>query len=469
MAVTSLIEFDDDLEHTFNSNLEISDDKGKLKNIFLESELMFFNFGTDNNLNAKRGAYQLVFSGVNGDVSNGFLNLDDDNVSRAKISNVQNAGLENNFSFRMKLKVPFVSIVTEKAIFTLKSNADLSQVRFYFTNQGSGVTRINREIKDNLGNIISNAIVATIAFSVGHITEIAFSYDSINGSKTYLDGVLKNSTALYVSNMSNCDVVFGGITGNSFCSYDDFQLWVDEIDLLSNGITPEPTDFSIVENAMITDIPFLMDELNDFIENSQIPVLTFLKHFFIINLNQYWFNGNAWVASNGKLEQSNTSAEIKANLQSFPLVKGIGGYVQIAHVFKSDSGYATPLLESIQIIFGFKFKPDELKKCIVYGTVVDNQGNPVQGAIVEIDSKDKFYNSAFVGPKAEVITNEQGKFAVGLIETETTGTSVNINIKYNSGKTKPDGSIIFNIFSYKNRIIPNFPSRKINELIELVV
>ena len=138
----------------------------------------------------------------------------------------------------------------------------------------------------------------------------------------------------------------------------------------------------------------------------------------------------------------------------------------MGHVFKSDIGYATPLIESLTIKYKFQFKSDNVKLNIIFGTVFDNAGVPVQGATIRVSSDDIFYDGAFKGPTAKAITNAQGKYTLSIIETVSTNSTVDICVEYTQKKLKKgiefDEAIVF---EYKNRIIPDLPTTKLSDLV----
>jgi len=217
---------------------------------------------------------------------------------------------------------------------------------------------------------------------------------------------------------------------------------------------------------MLTVIPFLLDEVTSFSVISEIPANSQLKHFIVLNLDQIYHDGSNWVESDGTLAQANTAAEIAANLATLPIVKGLGKMLQIGHVFKSDLGYATALIESLTIQYKFQFKPDNVKINIVFGTIVDNSGAPVVGATIRVDSDDIFYNGALKAPTAKTLTNAQGKFTIGMIETVSTNSTVDITVEYTQKNIKKGVEFDEKItFEYKNRIIPDLPTTKLSDLV----
>jgi len=467
MTVLSLVEFDDETEHTFdNTKLELANDKGQMKNVTPVSELFFFNFDEDDGLNSKRGNEEIELTGT-ADITNGFLNLDKDDNARAKILNVQNASLATAFSFRFKLKTNFSNDSGTSNFLTLKSNVDLSQIRWYFTGPIGIDTRVNLEVTNSLGNIVHSGIQKTIEFAVGDVIQFGFAKDALSSFAT-IDGAGSSVPPAFTADMSDCDILFGD-NANTRWSYDDFQFFNDKQDFVTGEIIPEPVSLDLNENTMLTEIPFLLDEMTEFDVTEQIPANSSLKHYFLINLTPVWFNtvSGIWEVTDGTLAQANTKQEINDNLALLPIVKGIGAFFQVAHIFKSTDGYTTALLENITLKFSFQFKTSDITTCLIFGTVTDQTGDPVVGATIEFQSDDKFTGGVFVGPKSVVTSNAQGKYSISIIETETTNTAVNILIKYDSGEKEDNGDVIFEEFPFKNRIIPNVPTKELSLLAEL--
>ena len=90
---------------------------------------------------------------------------------------------------------------------------------------------------------------------------------------------------------------------------------------------------------------------------------------------------------------------------------------------------------------------------------------PVEGAIVRVQSSDKFFNDAFVGPSAKAVTNAEGKYSLSVVETETSETTVDFTVEYTE-KIIEDGEEIDSpvIFEFNNRVIPNLPTKKLADL-----
>ena len=470
MSATTLIEFDDLSEHTFDATkLALVNDKGQEKTQFLSSEILFSNFD-GNTLPtlpevSKRGVKTLVFGGVDntGQVLGGVLNFPNQDLSNASYKNI--VDVVDDFSFKVKVNMSVATVVSDRDIINMLSNIDNSKIRFYLMNDGSGITRIKREIIDSAGAITSDVVLTLADFAINPDFEISFSNDDNGNTLTYVNGVLFSTIASPAFDFTDFDFIFNDGT-KAVADFDDAQLWKAVVPLAIGAISPEDTTFDLLENTMLTVIPFLLDEVTAFSVINEIPSDTQLKHFLVLNLNQIYHDGADWVESNGTLAQANTAAEISAKLDTLPIVKGLGKMLQIGHVFKSDLGYATALIESLTIKYKFQFKPDDVKTNIIFGTVLDNSKNPVEGATVRVDSDDKFYSGAFIGPTSKAISNAQGKYTIGIVETISTNSTVDICIEYSQLKLKKGVEFTETVvFEYKNRVIPDLPTTRLSDLV----
>ena len=473
MSVLSLIEFDDVTEHSFdNTKMELLNDKGQLKSQVDANEILFSNF--DGNILpvvpelSKRGNKTIVFGGTNntGQVLGGVLNFPNQDLSNASYKNI--VDVVGDFSFKVKVNMSIATVVSDRDIVNMISNIDNSKIRFYLMNDGGGITRIKREIIDSAGAITSDVVLRLEDFAINPDFEISFSNDDNGNTLTYVNGVLFSTVASPAFDFTDFDFIFNDGT-KAVADFDDAQLWKAIVDLAIGAISPEDTTFDLSENVMITKIPFVVDEILNFLLIPIIPANSQLKHFVCINSVAYYHDGANWVVSDTTLAKSNTVLEIFNNLSTLPLVKGISALFELGHVYKSDLGYSTPAIERLTLKYISPFKADSVTICIITGTVLNNASEPVEGATVEFDSIDKFSGGAFVGPKIIAITDAEGKFAQGVIETETDGTAVDIIVKYETGEIDDlDGSKVIAEFPYKNRIIPNLPTKKLSDLDELV-
>lgn len=109
---------------------------------------------------------------------------------------------------------------------------------------------------------------------------------------------------------------------------------------------------------------------------------------FILSVNgsdKYW-NGSAWVASDGSYAQSNSAADVNTNAAALVLT---GETIKVKAVLHSDDGSTTPNIESVTLTYNFFAEsPGETLKTIVYGWVYGNDGEPKAGITVAMKLTD---------------------------------------------------------------------------------
>ena len=194
-----------------------------------------------------------------------------------------------------------------------------------------------------------------------------------------------------------------------------------------------PTD-----NPTITiNSPFFMTELSsmDAVENK--AGLDELKHVMKFQGLFYYMVGDVVTPSNGTYAQSNILAEIQAVLAVAPIDINPDSSVQLVTFLHSDDGSTTPDLTSVTLGYDFLVVIGAVDKCVVYGSVYDNSGNPVAGAKITIDSDDFFYDDALIALSSIGYTNSAGVFDIKVVETVTDAKTVNVTIEYTQeGKKK---------------------------------
>ena len=108
---------------------------------------------------------------------------------------------------------------------------------------------------------------------------------------------------------------------------------------------------------------------------------------------KYW-NGLAWVISNGTAAQANTAAEINANLSSLDL--GANATVFIRWILSTSEITETAELDAATIGFNFGGVSTSLNTCIIYGYLRDITNNPIAGATIsfQLNQKSSEYGEA---------------------------------------------------------------------------
>lgn len=466
MSVNAIIEFDDLLEHSFDAaKIEITGGQAKLKSQALASEIFFYDFGIDAELTSRRGGKELVFGGVadTGKVLGGVLNFPNQDLSNAVIKNITD--IVDDFSFKVKVNMNVLTLVTDRDVLNMVSNIDDSKIRFYLENNGGGLTRIKLEVTDSAGSIISDAIVVIRDFSITPLFEVAISNDDDGNLLGLVDGDVCLTVASPTFDFTDFNFVFvdGSVAVSDF---DDAQLWKAVIDLATTGISPEDTTYPLTPQEIITAVPFIMDSWAEFSDNKSVLNGSLVKHLPLRNSVRYFFDtvGAIWKVVDVALDsflQSNLDTIINANLSTFPLTVGIGTTIQIASLLKaSPDGYTTPILDTITLKYGRQHKAGAIGICTVIGVVKDKAGLPVPGAEIEFTSKIKktfLLNNVLIGPNVKAIADSEGKWSQSLVETASTQNTVTAKIDFKNGSDE--------IREFKNLTIPDLPSKEFEDIV----
>lgn len=147
----------------------------------------------------------------------------------------------------------------------------------------------------------------------------------------------------------------------------------------------------------------------------------------------YYHDGSDWVVSDGSLAQSNTVAEISANVGS--AIEAPGQSIEFKVIMKSTDGTGTPSITSQVVDFDYFFEVVDPSKCQVYGYVFDNC-DPVEGAVVKIKSAKLFDdpNGNFISINEIITTSEEGYFSVFLSKSENYNAILECSINFTDSK-----------------------------------
>ena len=138
----------------------------------------------------------------------------------------------------------------------------------------------------------------------------------------------------------------------------------------------------------------------------------------------YW-NGSAWVVSDGTFAQANTAADVTANIATFDISSGFN--IKIKAFLHSDAGTVTPTLTSVSVGYDFNQEPsDNPSTCTITAALEDILGDvQVSNASLIIENHRPFgWGNVIVQPNKQTIPfDANGEVSVPLVETS----SVNVN------------------------------------------
>lgn len=244
-----------------------------------------------------------------------------------------------------------------------------------------------------------------------------------------------NDFATALANFTSFDTGGGGVLPWSIVFNDSNTLSsVDEFSVEVTGEKYSPTGY--IEPVQGINVQELLDYEHTADETVNAYVQVILK---IDGVLTYW-NGSAWVPSNGTEAQSNTASEIANNLSELEF--GSNSTVFVRWLLVTSSNTETPELELSNIEYDFGAIATGLAKCLVYGYYKDISDNPVSGATVKFSlSREKGVyqeaNKNIVESAVTTITDVNGYFEQELVRTSEYSVGGNYKIEI----TKKDGGL----------------------------
>ncbi len=209
--------------------------------------------------------------------------------------------------------------------------------------------------------------------------------------------------------------------------------------------------------------PLSTDEVTDFVAVSASVGSDGVKFYLLLGAINYYWNGSAWVASDGSYAQSNTAAEVLAHLAALPI--DLGAFLTPVALLHSADGSTTPTLTSTTITYQFfGARPAGPNICSVFGYVIDEQGVVMAGAKVTITNPTSYFNGGILQAQGAitVTTSSVGYFEIDLAETTTVNRMLTWTVQYPTGGGRPPVS---NAFSIGKAKIPNTPEVNFSDLV----
>lgn len=310
---------------------------------------------------------------------------------------------------------------------------------------------------NNLGSNIFNYTGPAWVPTSGVSYEFEMNFDVLTGaSRLFIDGVQYGVTQTATGTRTTPSEFWLGTdrlqTATANGTFDNLLIF-DSVQHTSNytpgAEVPATKPGYTQTNPTVTQSSgFEADALDDFAETLvSTPAGTALRyHFLVSGVATYW-NGAAWVASDGSFAQSNSAADIIANKDALDLSSGVT--LQLVSVLNSD-GTATPSITTITVSYDFFKSPSALpNKCTLYGEEIFPDCDEIVGMTVRaIRSRGFFHSSGhYIGADiieaTSVLAGDRGYWELALVESATDGETYVFEKIY----TKSDGSQITETFS----------------------
>ena len=250
--------------------------------------------------------------------------------------------------------------------------------------------------------------------------EFEFTWDTgVTTSKLYIDGVLKGATSVFTysrgTSATILDIGSGGTYTAADASFNDLLLY--SIVNHSSNYTPGyvvPGNIYAASTVVLPAFSYTGLGTIQALESSSVTE-TGAPRYIVADK---YFNGTAWVNSNGSYAQANTSAEVLANLSSLT-VQGAGSFVMKV-VFTDSASQSSVDLLSVTVT-GQKYSPTgylepvqnlEVQALLAYAQTATLPGSTTAKVILKIDGVLKYHNgTAWVNSDG---SSAQANFAADL-------------------------------------------------------
>ncbi len=300
--------------------------------------------------------------------------------------------------------------------------------------------------------LICNSSGATIATSntvawnptAGTTYEFEIDIDITAGAtRVFLQGIQQGATLLGTGVRSSAitTLMLGNYVTSPIASVSNFKLTnfivFNSVQHTANfpGEIPRApeTQYSVTNPTVTVNSGVSMSNLLTFTETISTPANTGVQYILLVNGSPKYWNGSAWVLSNGTYAQSNTGTVINTHAPDLDL--GFGATIQVMTFLSSTLGSATPSISSIVEEYEFFVPAPTLPpQCAVYTFLTDiiGQLNVDSATLYAELPKGTAINGYVIGPyKASTTFDARGYAELDLVSTNGTGLKYNFSISYN--------------------------------------
>lgn len=424
MSLTKVLNYDTAGNFTFDTSVIEVTTEAKLKNQINVDETLFNEFTTKD-----------LFRNVGGSPTGNLVGVAVISGNRMSIPNgtgswnMDPTGMQGTdariMAVRFKL-IPLYSGVPPLQQNIFKEQQTISSNKNSIHLFHSAVGTLNAILRTDTGAPMGTWALGAWSPVASQVYEFELNIDVISGAqRLFIDGVQHGPTATdtYARDLATTTYTAFGDNANGNFQIDDFQRFTtiqhtanfaSEVPRVVARTTYVTTDPSIIENGLVE-----VDGLDSFTETSTVPAGAVINHILNIDSIDMYFDGAAWVASDGSLAQSNPVADINTNLALLDVSAGVN--LKVKSLLSSTAGTVTPELTVMTIGYCFFASVVPLVKCVVYGYIYDGC-NPVDGATITFLSRDLTDDTAnFTSINEVAVTDSNGYFEITLPSTLRAG------------------------------------------------
>lgn len=269
-----------------------------------------------------------------------------------------------------------------------------------------------------------------------------------------------NTVAQIAANIATLPVQASTVIGVYFTETTT-QNTVDDAVLTYTGQIYPTSNPAVINNSGVT-----TDDVEGFLATVTVTGSDLVKYQISLSAVLKYWNGAAWATSDGTYAQSNTAAEIIANLSTLNV--SAGATLKVRALLHSNDGSTTPHLTSVTVDYSF-YTPvsAEPTRCVVYAHLRDIVGGTVATDMQLVVENDEPIQSGdvLIAPTTQTFeSNGSGYVEADLVESATTGTSYKFTILYvidGVQKTSYLGRAMVPVEVSKNLATLQFAARKL--------
>lgn len=405
--------YDDPIQLAFDSGIfEIITSAKQKKRVF-PNELLFNDFHAGSDLFRFTGTKTATLSG-GASVVDGNLSIPAGGVAEYNGDNLLST---NKIGVEIQIIPGFTGNGTGVNYFYTEATAFSSVLLVTITANGSGTTVIS--VYNSSGTLIFNHGILE-SFTAGVPVTYGIHCDFTGGdNKLFHNGEIVLSNALTATFTGIPAFVRMGGPQTSSTSADPFSVGYIKRDsepfrTAAHAIDLFYTDFYVNSPIISRASSINLDSISDISIAMNTTVNTDILFRVEFGSDIYWHDGTDWVISDGSDAQSNSKAEIEANISSLDV--SIGDSFDLLAIFKTN-GWETAELISFTLTYDEFFIKLDYPTCKLYGYILDN-GSPVSGATVKIYSAVPFYiNGNAISVNELISTNSKGYFEIDVPQT----------------------------------------------------
>lgn len=268
----------------------------------------------------------------------------------------------------------------------------------------SGQLRV--QITDSSGSNIHNANFGVFSPTSGTNYELEADFDVTAGViRLFVDGVQLGSTATSTGTRSSTQnqILFGDAVGNQDHKTLEWACWSTVIHTANytiGEVIPESVYSTLNPNILTNDVS-ITSSITAFLETVVEPGSDAIQYTLVNDGQDRYWSGAAWVNSNGTYGQSNSGADIIANIATALTTRQS---VRLRIFFHSDDGSTRPHVDSIQITYNADLPAPTLPSVIELEGFLCGPTTFVSGVAIQVRPYQAWFSTGGVHIQYKFIT-----------------------------------------------------------------